>query len=98
MKKITHLRLANSVKVGPQEETYLTEQNFELALEGITIRMRHKKVPEKTVCTSLMNAVYWIEADEPAAAATPPQGSEKAAPAAPPPAAKGKGARGEVVL
>jgi hypothetical protein len=62
MKKITNLKLANSVRIGNGEETYLTEDKFDLALDGVLIHVRDKAVGNE-ITTSVFNTI-WFKLDK----------------------------------
>lgn len=83
------LKLANAIKCGPSEESFLTASKFAMALEdnGITIRCEHL-VTRQVTHTTLFNTIYFIEATEPEE--RPAKGKQEPA--------KGKGQRQEVVL
>ncbi len=64
MVKILKLKLANAIKCGPKEETFLTETGFEMELlNGMVVRIKEKTSGQVTH-TTLFNTIYWM-ADEP---------------------------------
>ena len=69
MVKLKCMKVANSVKCGTKEETFLSDVHFDMTLEqGVIVRIVHKKLGDETF-TTLMNTVYWkqqAEASEPA--------------------------------
>ncbi len=56
MDKLTHVKMANAVKIGNDEQTYVYDEKFDITLEGIIIQIIERKSGKRN-CTSLMNAV-----------------------------------------
>lgn len=64
MTKLKYIRLANSVKCGPREETYFTDKDFDLTLvDAIKIRVVHRATKQQRM-TSLFNAIFWEEHED----------------------------------
>lgn len=72
--KITHLKLANSVRAGRNEESFLTGEKFDMALQdGIFIKII-ERASGRTVTTSVMNMIY-METDTDSPKETVPRGT-----------------------
>lgn len=56
--KISYVKLANAIKCGTKTADNLLEKDFDMTLDGVVIRVTEKK-SNKSVFTSLFNAVYW---------------------------------------
>lgn len=57
MSKVTHLKLANSIRIGNGEETYLTFDKFDMLLDGVMVHVRCKKTQDE-VTTSVFNTIW----------------------------------------
>lgn len=57
MSKVTHLKLANSIRIGNGEETYLTSDKFDMALDGVMVHCRCKKTSDE-ITTSVFNTIW----------------------------------------
>ena len=55
--KITKLRLANSILVGNKTETYITDEFYDITLDGVIIWIVCKRTGHK-IFTSLFNVPY----------------------------------------
>lgn len=53
---MTHVKLANSVKINNDEKTYCIDENFHITLDGIIVTIVERKSGKRN-CTSLMNAI-----------------------------------------
>lgn len=62
MLKIDKLKLANSIKCGPNEETMLTSRHYNMYLadNGITILCEHIAT-KKITGTTMFNTIWWTQ-------------------------------------
>lgn len=61
MIKVKSLKLANSIKCGATEETFLTNKRFDIKFrDSVVIECRDLK-RDDVVCTSIFNAAWWVE-------------------------------------
>ena len=58
MVKLKCIKLANSVKCGPKEETFFIASQFNIELEFPIIRITHLGLGDMTETTAF-NAIYW---------------------------------------
>jgi hypothetical protein len=63
--KLSHLKLANSIRVGTEEKQFFAENEYEIDLVGILIRIEFKRDPKQKGFTSLFNTVYFHSNEEP---------------------------------
>lgn len=87
MRKISRIKLAQSIRVGNKEHNYLTFKDFDMTLEdGVMVRVTEKMSGAETF-TSLFNCAYWEESkpelkvvqNEPSGIASAVRGSGKKA-------------------
>lgn len=66
--KLKACKLANAVACGNGNASYFTDDQFEMTLDGITIRIKSRRPSTggafNDVCTSLFNCIYWVELKE----------------------------------
>ena len=64
MKKLKCIKLANAIKTGKGEMTFVSGEYFDIALHSNVVVSVHHRPSGHTVHTSLFNAIYWEQEPE----------------------------------
>lgn len=57
--KLLNIKMANSVKIGNDEHTFVNSDFFDITLDGIIVKIVDKRSKRENN-TSLMNAISWM--------------------------------------
>lgn len=68
--RITHLKLANAIKAGRNEESFLTDERFDMSLQDALFIKVVERSTDYTVITSIMNTI-WMKTEEGPAKSVP---------------------------
>jgi hypothetical protein len=64
MVKLKSLKLANAVKCGTKEELFLSDRDYDMELHNAMVIKITALQVRQTTYTTLMNTVWWMQAEE----------------------------------
>ncbi len=57
--KIQSIKFGNAIKAGTVETNFLTDKEYEISIDELIVTVVQRS-SKQSVCTSLMNVVWWI--------------------------------------